>query len=283
MEIDFLKMQGCGDDVIVVDGARIPPEAQPSLPSLARRILNRGIGVGGNRLLVLQGGREAALAVQCFDPDGDDAALPGHAARCAARYASDSGAVSRNDFLIESAGRQMGAQIIDSANVRIDIGVPFSSDTVAEIRESPRDSFTRSLLVEGRSIIYTPISLGQPYAMLFVPDFSFPLRRTARAIAAQPDFPEGTGIGFVQVYSREEMRLRMWEPEQGSPGDECGGAAAALVAAVVNGFADREPFLHLRGGDVLLQWQESDNHIWLTGPAGYVFTGTYDFALPTGE
>jgi diaminopimelate epimerase len=168
-------------------------------------------------------------------------------------------------------------QIIDSANVRVDMGVPLSRETAEEIKESNRDSFTRSILVEGRTVTYTPVSLGRPYAMLFVPDFSFPVRKTARAIAKQPDFPEGTGIGFVQVISREEMRMRVWEADTDSPADDCGCAAAALVAAVVNGFADREVFVHLKGGDVFLQWEETDNHIWLTGPSQYVFTGTYDF------
>jgi diaminopimelate epimerase len=201
-----------------------------------------------------------------------------NAARCGARYATDSGAVKKSDFLIATAFNKLHAQIIDSANVRVDMGLPFSRETQEAIKESNRDSFTRSILVEGRTVSYTPISLGRPYAMLFVPDFAFPLKKTARAIASQPDFPEDTGIGFIQVFSREEMRLRTWEGNEGRQGDECACAAAALVAAVVNGFTDREIFVHLRGGDVFLQWDEGDNHIWLTGPAGYVFTGVYDFA-----
>jgi diaminopimelate epimerase len=179
--------------------------------------------------------------------------------------------------MVSAAARQQ-AQIIDSANVRLDMGMPFTGEKTMEIKESLSETFTRTILVEGRSLSYTPISLGRPYAMLFVPELSFPLRKTARTIAAQPDFPDGTGIGFVQVYSREEMRLRAWEAEGEGAGDECACAAAALVAAVVNGFTDREVFVHLKGGDVFLQWEEADNRIWLTGPAAYVFTGTYDFS-----
>jgi diaminopimelate epimerase len=74
------------------------------------------------------------------------------------------------------------------------------------------------------------------------------------------------------------MRLRVWEGDEVFAGDPCTCAASALVAAVVNGFTDREVFVHLKGGDVFLQWEETDAHIWLTGPAAYVFTGTYDFA-----
>jgi diaminopimelate epimerase len=276
MEIDFLKMHGCGEDAIIVDGSRITDEARESLPRIAERILDRRFGVGGTALAVLGTAEGSVLPVRCFDSEGDEAGISCNVARCVARYASDSGAVSTGDFSLDVLGRKLPMEIIDSAHVRSDMGVPFSGEKTAEIRESVKESFTRSILVEGRSVSYTPISLGHPYAMLFVPDFSFPVRRTARKIAEEPEFPDGTGIGFVQVFSREEMRLRAWEADGEGPGDECACGAAALVAAVVNGFTDREVFLHLRGGDVYLQWDESDNHIRLTGPAVYVFTGTYD-------
>ena len=283
MEIEFLKMQGCGDDAVILDAARVPLEAHARLPNLARRILDRAFGVGGNCLVMLGSADDADLSVRCFDPDGDETVISCNALRCAARYASDSGAVKTSDFVIAAMSQRPRVQIIDSANVRVDMGVPVSRETQDEIKESNRDSFTQSILVNDKTVTFTPISLGRPYAMLFVPDFSFPLRKTARAIAAQPDFPDDTGLGFVQVFSREEIRLRVWESDQIFPGDTCACAAAALVAAVVNGFTDREVFVHLKGGDVFLQWEETDAHIWLTGPVGYVFTGTYDFPEGAAE
>jgi diaminopimelate epimerase len=283
MEIEFLKMQGCGDDSVILDQARVPLEAHKKLPLLSRRILSRRFGVGGNSLVIMTGAEGSVLGVRSFDAEGDEMGITCAASRCVARYASDSGAVKTDDFAIETPAGKVRVQIIDSSNVRVDMGMPFSKEKQAEITESTRESFTRSILVEGRTISYTPISLGQSYAMLFVPDFAFPVRKTARAIAAQPDFPAGTGIGFIQVFSREEMRMKVWEGEGEIPGDECAGAAAALVAAVVSGFTDREVFVHLRGGDVFLQWEESDHHIWLTGPSSYVFTGTYDFVEEVKE
>jgi diaminopimelate epimerase len=283
MEIDFLKMQGCGDDVIVMDSARIPAEAPEHLPGLAQRILKRGFGVGGNALVVLGTAAGSVLPLRCLGPEGNDIHVSCNAARCAARYATDGGVVSVNDFVIERAEQKLRAQIIDSINVRVDMGMPFTGEKSTEIRESLKESFSRSIPVQGRTVTYTPISLGRSYAMVFVPDFSFPLRRTAREIAAQPDFPEGTGIGFVQAYSREDLRLRAWDAPGESPADECACASAALVASVVNGFTDREVFAHLPGGTLFLQWDESDNHIWLTGPAAYVFTGTYDFTPAVEE
>jgi diaminopimelate epimerase len=275
MEIEFLKMQACGDDSIIMRDTQFPPGADSVLPTLALRILDRSFGVGGNCLLLMGPTEEGELVVRAFDPQGDEMPLSCHAARCLARYASDSGAAQGGDFLMRTPDRRIRVQIIDSNNVRVDMGIPISSETQAEIRESPKDSFTRALLVDGRSLSYTPISLGRSYAMFFVPDLAFPLRKTAHMISKQPDFPAGTGIGFVKVYSREEIRLRVWAGEDEN--DECSCAAAALVASVVNGFTDREVFIHLKGGDVFLQWEESDGHLWLTGPATYVFTGTFDY------
>ncbi len=283
MEIKFLKMQGCGDDVVVVDGSRVPAEAPAHLSAIAQGILDRSFGVGGNALIVLGTAAAGVLPVRCLDADGDDFAITANAARCVARYATDSGAVSKNDFSIDCGAEKVRAQIIDSANVRVDMGMPLTSEKTAEIRESLSESFTRAILVQGRSVTYTPISLGRSYAMIFVPDFTFPVRKTAREIAAQTDFPVGTGIGFVQVCSREELRLRTWEAPGEPPTDECACASAALVAAVVNGFTDRELFARLKGGTIFLQWEESDNHIWVTGPGSYVFTGTWDFNAETAE
>jgi diaminopimelate epimerase len=281
MEIDFLKMQGCGEDGVVLDGSRLGHEGRSRLPLVAERMLERSHGVGGRWLIVLDRGSEPT--VRCWAPNGVETDLPCSAACCAARYASDSGIVSTDPFSMRASPGPLRAQVIDSANVRVDLGRPFGPERQAQILESARGAFTRSLLVEGRQVTYTPISLGRSYAMVFVPQFSFPVRGTARAISQADDFPEETGIGFVQVCSRERLRLRVWEPDRGDPADTGQCAAAALVASVVNGFTEREAFVQVPNGEAFLQWEEADNHIRLTGPASYVFTGTYDFEPPSEE
>ena len=288
MEIDFLKMQGGGDDLVLLD--RFPRGTPPGegaapaaldLPRLAVKILDRSTGVGGGSLVVLGRGQSERLAVRGLAPDGNEAPLTSAALRCAARYASDSGIVTEGDFRIETSGRSVRVTVIDSVNVRVEMGMPFSPDEAAEIREKPAASFTRGILVGDRSVSYTPVSLGTPRAIMFVDNFDFPVSRTARRIASHPDFAEGVGIGFVQVCDRETLRIRTWEPSpRGATaprGGDCDCAAAALVASVVHGFTDRECFAQLPGGTIFLQWEEGDNRVYLTGPALYVFTGSYDF------
>jgi diaminopimelate epimerase len=292
MELDFLKMQGSGEDLVVLD--RVPreddePPADPvDLPRLASRILARTTGVGASALAVLTRGTHERLAAAGWSAAGEPCVLSSSALRCVARYASDAGLVSAGDFRIETGDRSVRATVIDSLNVRVEMGMPFGPEQAAAIREKPASSFSRGIVVGERTVSYTPVSLGTPWAVVFVTDFSFPVAGTARRIAAHPDFAEGVGIGFVQVRDRETLRVRAWRPRsRGSaappPGD-ADFAAAAIVAAVVHGFADREAFARLPEGAVYLQWDEADNRVYLTGPAVYVFTGTYDFdeAPPRG-
>ena len=293
MEIDFLKMQGGGDDLVLLD--RFPRGTPPGegsapaaldLPRLAVKILDRSTGVGGGSLVVLGRGQSERLAARCLAPDGREAPLTSAALRCAARYASDSGIVTEGDFRVETSGHPVRVTVIDSVNVRVDMGMPFSPDEAAEIREKPAASFTRGILVGDRSVSYTPVSLGTPRAIMFVDKFDCPVSRTARRIASHPDFAEGIGIGFVQVCDRENLRIRTWEAPRregiAAKGGDCDCAAAAVVASVVHGFTDRECFAQLAGGTVFLQWDEGDNRIYLTGPGLYVFTGTYDFEEAKG-
>jgi diaminopimelate epimerase len=275
VELAFLKMQGCGEDVVVIDCSKQPQAADADLPALARLSLDRGFGIGGHSLLLVAPGRDGRVAVRTFDPRGEEVAPSGHALRCAARYASDAGVVSSTAFSAVTARGDVRLRIIDSVNVTIDLGAPVSQETLAEIRESPDDSFSRSIAIGGRELAWTPVAVGAPFGVFFVPDFERPLASTARRIARHPDFPAGTGIAFAQVCDRESLRLRAWEAGRSSA--SCDAAAAAVVAAVVSGFADREVFVHLAGGDLFLSWTEDDNRLHLTGPASYVFTGTFPF------
>jgi diaminopimelate epimerase len=284
MEIEFLKMQGCGEDTVVMDCFKQPKPKATDLPGLARKILDRRYGVGADSLLLLDKGSEHRIAVQCFEAGGEDVPVSGNAMRCAARYASDSGISVDEKFTIQTASGSVTAQIIDSANVRVDMGMPSRGRDGGELREKPLESFTRALVVDDRQVTYTPVSLDASYGIIFITQFDFSFPRTARSIAANPEFPDETGICFVQVYNREEIRLRVWEAgghqgrKKGFEGlASCTGAASAVVASVVNGFTDREVFVHCAGGDLYVQWGERDNRLHLTGLAAYVFTGTYYF------
>jgi diaminopimelate epimerase len=289
MEIDFLKMQGCGEDAVLMDCFKQPKPKEASLQRLARRMLDRRCGIGADSLLLLAGGNGCRLAVRCLDAEGDEVPASGNALRCAARYASDSGICVEERFPIQISSGSVPVQIIDSANVRMDMGMPARARGAGELREKPLESFTQTLVVGDRQVTYTPVSLDASYGVIFVTVFDFPIPRTARSIVSSLEFPDETGVCFTQVFNREELRLRVWEigrargKNKGVEGPaSCGGAASAVVASVVNGFTDREVFVHCAGGDFFVQWAERDNKLYLTGPAAYVFTGMYYFEEESG-
>lgn len=267
-------MQGCGEDVVVLDCFHQPLAVQADLAALARRVLDRARGVGGEALLLLGPGSAEKVLVRSFALDGSEGEPSTHALRCAARYASDSGAVSHTSFALETLHGAVRVQMVDSVNVRVDLGVPAAPDTLAEIRESTAASFTRTVSLDGRELAYVPVSVGTPFGIFFVPDFSFPMTTMARRIVRHPDFPDGTGVCFTLVQDRGCLRLRAWEG--GRRKVSCPAAAAAVVAAVVSGFADRDVLARMPGGDLYLEWGE-DNRLRLTGPAVYVFTCTFPF------
>jgi diaminopimelate epimerase len=276
VEIEFLKMSGCGDDVVVVDCFRQPLAVQADLPRLARQCLDRGTGIGGSALLLVGPGSAGdRLSARAFQPDGAEGDPSGHALRCIARYATDAGLVSSTEFFLDTRRGDVRAQAIDSRNIRLDLGIPVSPEAAAEIRESPAAAFTVALEVGGRLLSYTPVSVGTPFGIFFVPGFDSSMDRTARRIARHPGFPAGAGVAFAQVIDRETLGLRAWDRARRVPSCSC--AAAAVVAAVVNGFCDREVFVRLPGGDLFLEWREETNRLHLTGPALYAFTGTYPF------
>jgi diaminopimelate epimerase len=282
MEIEFLKMQGCGEDTLLVDCFKQQKPRAENCPELARRILDRRCGVGADSLLLLSEGAQSRLAAQCFDARGEEAPVSMNAVRCAARYASDSGIAVDKRFTVETGAGLVASQIIDSSNVRVDLGVPARVGG-GELREKPLESFTKTIVADNKHVTFTPVSLTSSFVIVFVTLFDFSFPHEARAIAASPEFPQNTGICFTQVHNREKIRLRVWEPGAARGGknaedkSSCAGAAAAVVASVVNGFTDREVFVHCEGGDFFVQWEERDNRLYLTGPAYYVFTGTYYF------
>ena len=149
MQIEFIKMQGCGDDAVLLGAGRILPNEGLDFPALARCMLDRNRGVGGNSLNLLVPGAPRGIGIRSFDAKGDEGRPSCNALRCAAKYASDSGAVSENQFLVDTSAGPVLLQIIDSSNVRVDMGVPLTLAQDAEIKEKPDASFTRDLLVEG--------------------------------------------------------------------------------------------------------------------------------------
>lgn len=275
MDIKFLKMHGLGNDYIFIDCFKNKTPDEKYISHLAKAVSDRHFGVGGDGLVLIMPGEKEKLRMRIFNADGSEAEMCGNAIRCLGRYAYDSGLVTDKEFPVETAKRIIRCNVIDSHNLRVDMGAPFYIDNSRELREIADEEFKKYLTIEDKEYSYTPVSMGNPHAVIFVTDYNFNLHRLGKQIENHPDFPGRTNVEFVQIFSREEIRMRVWERGSGET-MACGtGASASAVASVLNGFTDREILVHLNGGDLYIEWSLDDNHIYLMGPAEYSFMGTY--------
>ena len=286
MQIPFVKMHGIGNDYVYLDrasgtrgsaaatpGRAAPALAETQLPALAQAIADRHFGVGGDGLVLILPGDTEPLRMRMFNADGSEAEMCGNAIRCVARYAHDTGLADGARFSIETMRRAVAMEMLDDGRVCADMGAPMRFDDGAELGAAPLRPET--LTIDGIEHEFTPLSMGNPHAVVFVDDLDFDLPALGTRFEHHPRFPQRTNTEFVVPLARDRLRMRVWERGSGET-LACGtGACAAAVAAVVTGRAGRRVTLHLRGGDLEIHWSPDDNHVYMTGPADYVFSGTF--------
>lgn len=269
-------MHGLGNDFIVLDDRKGEISAERNCEDLARKLCDRHLGVGADGLLLVRFSEKADMAFCIFNSDGSSAGMCGNGIRCFAKYLYDKKICSKKDLLIETgAGAVRCFLKTDAENrvesVRVDMGAPsLLPKDVPVLVEGPGPCHT--IRVRDRSFSFTPVSMGNPHAVFFTESVdTFPLELFGPAIEKHELFPEKTNVEFVEVLSRRKLKMRVWERGCGIT-MACGtGACAALVAARLTGRADKVAEVLLPGGDLLIGWDDSIGHIFMTGPAEEVF------------
>ena len=272
MSRPFLKMNGLGNDFVVVE-ARSAPFA-PSAEDV-RAIADRASGVGCDQLVLIEGSDRADAFVRFWNADGEEVDACGNASRCVGLLLMQ--ASGRDEATLETKAGVLTARRAGRSQVSVDMGRPGLAWTDIPLAEAMD---TRGIELQVGPIdapmLHTPgcVSMGNPHVVFFVPDAdTAPVRQVGPMIERHPLFPEGVNVGFAQVKARDRIRLRVWERGTGLT-KACGtGACAALVAAHRRGLADRAATLELDGGDLHIEWRASDDHVIMTGPAAIDFTG----------
>jgi len=277
MELQFLKMQSCGSDYILVDCFSQAVPEEKSLSELARKICHRHFGVGGEGLVFIVPGEKNNVKIRFFNIDGIEAETYGDAIHCVGRYAFDAGLIKEKKISIEILKKDIHLEVIDSNNLCLDMGPPYLFDNSQELKEQTVNEYNTSLIINDKEYTITPISMGNPHAVVFVQDYNFPVHATGKKIEHHPMFPEHTNVEFVRLINKEEIQIRIWKGGVGESLSCETCASAAVIAAAINGFSDRDVMVHLKGGDLFIEWNEKDNHIFVTGSALYVFSGSYYF------
>jgi len=277
----FTKMHGAGNDYIYVDCFReqVPTELA-AIAELARQISHRRFGVGGDGLILIRPSQVADARMQMFNADGSEAEMCGNGIRCVAKYVYDHGICQRPTLRIETGAGVLKADLEIRegrvARVRVDMGEPILEAARIPTRFGGTPVVDQPLEVAGQAFRATCVSMGNPHCVIFVPEATDSLvLGIGPHIEQDPHFPARVNVEFVEVISPRELRQRTWERGSGETW-ACGtGASAVCVAGVLSGRSERRVLIHLLGGDLELEWNQTDNHVYMTGPAAEVFEGAW--------
>lgn len=272
MSRPFLKMNGLGNDFVVVEARTQPFEPTPEE---VRSIARREGGIGCDQLISIGPGASDAPRVRFWNSDGEEIGACGNGSRCVAWLLMQASGADEVGF--DTLGGRLTARRAGDLRVSLDMGPPRLKWDEIPLSE---DMDTRGIELQvgpiDAPLLHTPgcVSMGNPHVVFFVPDIATaPVSEVGPLIEHHLLFPEGVNVGFAQIKSRNHIRLRVWERGAGLT-RACGtGACAALVASVRRGLADREATLELDGGDLVIEWRESDDHVIMTGPVAIEFEG----------
>ena len=271
----FTKMHGLGNDYIYINCLK---ECPKDPPNLAKRLSDRHFGIGSDGLVLIMQSGIADFRMRMFNPDGSEAEMCGNAIRCVGKYLYDNGLEDRKRISVETLA---GIRLLDLSpengkvlSVRVDMGEPVTKPEDIPVNSAKDVFLSESVTVKGRSFRVTCISMGNPHAVSYVDDAAgFPLEVFGPAMETNELYPRRINSEFVEIIDRKTLKMRVWERGTGET-MACGtGACAATVASVLNGLCDRKVTVKLLGGDLTVEWDESDRHVYMTGPAVKVFDG----------
>ena len=272
MKLHFTKMHGLGNDFVVFDGIS---QRVALTPEQCRRIADRHFGVGCDQILLVEkpSRDDADFRYRIFNADGGEVEQCGNGARCFVRFVHDHGLTDKTSIRVETASGIIEPRLLDHGLVRVNMGVPRFAP--AEIPfAADAEALSYPLKVGQHIIEVAVLSMGNPHAVLKVNDLdSAPVDILGPAIESHSRFPQRVNAGFMQVLTRHDIRLRVYERGAGET-LACGtGACAAAVAGIRQGWLTSPVSVHTQGGDLVIEWAGDGHAVHMTGPAETVFEG----------
>ncbi len=273
--MEFTKMHGLGNDFVFTEVASW--EDADRLQPYAKLVCDRHFGIGADGLVAIGRDKEMDIFMRIFNSDGSEPEMCGNAIRCIAKYAYEHGWTDKNNLSVRTlAGPRYPVVNLKNGkveNITVDMGEPILQPDLIPMGSQGNATKVKATISSGEFEI-TGVSMGNPHAVIFVSDINLvPVAVWGPQLEIHSLFPAKTNVEFVQVISPRELIMRVWERGAGVT-MACGtGACATLVAAVLNGQSDRAAIVHLLGGDLRIEWNSDNNHVYMTGPATEVFTG----------
>lgn len=272
MRLAFTKMQGLGNDFIVIDAVR---QSVALDPEQIRRLADRHFGIGCDQVLVVEPAQNpnSDFRYRIFNADGSEVAQCGNGARCFARFVNEKGLTNHDTIRVETRAGQLVLNLVADNEVLVDMGVPRHAPDQVPL-EAAEEAALYTLEVAGEQVRFAAVSMGNPHAVIQVASTaSAPVERLGPLLESHSMFPERVNVGFLEVVNRQQARLRVYERGSGET-LACGsGACAAAVVGIEQGFLESPVDVELPGGHLIINWQGRGFPVMMQGPAVTVFEG----------
>lgn len=273
MKLRFTKMHGLGNDFVVIDG--ISQKVRLSEEKV-RKLADRRFGVGCDQVLIVEVPQnpDVDFRYRIYNADGSEVENCGNGARCFARFVSDRKLTGKRNIIVETANGIMTLYIQDNDDVRVDMGSPRLAPAELPFSAEQQAISYPLALANGVSLDIGAVSMGNPHAVVLVDDVNTaPVESQGPEIEAHSRFPQRVNAGFMQIISRQEINLRVFERGSGET-LACGtGACAAVVAGRLRNLLDSNVRVNLPGGSMTIEWQGEGHSVLMSGPAATVFHG----------
>ena len=273
--IKFTKMHGLGNDYVYIDAINQNIENESSL---AQFVSNRHFGIGSDGLILICKSEVADFKMRMFNSDGSEAEMCGNGIRCVGKFVYDKGLTNKTTVKIETLAG-IKTLILNTKDgkvetARVDMGEPILEAEKIPVISTEEPVKNLELEAENKKFKFTCVSMGNPHAITIVENTKeFDVEKYGKVLEVDKAFPKKANIEFAQIVNRQNINMRVWERGAGET-LACGtGACASTVAAIINGYTSRKVIVHLLGGDLSIEWNEKDNHVYMTGSATTVFEG----------
>ena len=274
--LQFTKMHGLGNDYVYMDAINQKIENRSEL---AKFVSDRHFGIGSDGLILICPSEKADFRMQMFNQDGSEAEMCGNGIRCVGKFVYDKGLTKKETITVETlAGIKtlvMTAKNGKIETARVDMGEPILEPEKIPVISNENPVKSLKLEAEDNDFTFTCVSMGNPHAVTFIKEDvnKFDICKYGAKLEVNKAFPKKANIEFINVIDDKTLKMRVWERGAGET-LACGtGACAVTVAAILNEYTKRAVTVHLLGGDLKIEWNKNDNHVYMTGPATTVFEG----------
>ena len=286
--LEFTKMQGIGNDYVYIDCTKKELEKPEKISQI---VSDRHFGIGSDGLILILNSKVADFKMEIYNADGSQAEMCGNGIRCVAKFVYDKGLTEKTKLKIETLAGikelELNVENGKVKTVKVDMGepileaekIPVYIDEKMKSEGITPTSVIKNLKLEAynQNFTFTCVSMGNPHAITFIDNVEkFDVKKFGSVFEVAKAFPKKSNIEFVEIIDKENINMRVWE--RGSRETmACGtGSCASVVACILNNKTSNKVKVHLLGGELYIEWNKENNHIYMTGPAEIVFEGKID-------